>query len=129
MNQLTEKQQYTLETIAQFIGQRGISPTFAELRTKLGISSNQSLIDRIVLLEQKELVVRNPKQHRSISLGPKATEYFRSLRDYTPSPMPSVTYSQLPGTFDNKLSVAVGFVDSGSFVEGTTTTVTPFQVQ
>ena len=79
MIQLSEKQRQTLEVIAQFIGQEGgRAPTFAELRAALNISSNQTLIDRLDSLAKKELVVRNPKQHRSISFGPKAMEFFAS---------------------------------------------------
>ena len=109
--------------IAQFIGQRGISPTFSELRTKLGISSNQSLIDRIVPLERKGLVVRSPKQHRSIFLGPRATEYFRSLGGYITSPVSSIGFSQTSGTFDGQLSAVAGFADGGSFTGGTAATI------
>src|SRR3989344_8409549 len=100
MHQITQKQQHALETIAQFINQRGISPTFTELRMKLGINSNQSLIDRLTSLERKELLIRNPRQHRSISLGPKATEYFRSLEGYITSPTSSAIYDQSPGIFN-----------------------------
>lgn len=121
MNQLTEKQQYTLETIASFINQRGVSPTFSELRTKLGISSNQSLIDRISSLERKDLLVRNPKQYRSISLGPKAMEYFRSLKDYITSPTPPVTYNQLLGTFNNNYASTVELASSGGLMGNTIT--------
>ena len=128
MYQITQKQQHTLETIAQFISQRGMSPTFTELRTKLGIRSNQSLIDRLTSLERKELLVRNPKQHRSISLGPKATEYFRSLEDYIASPMASAIYNQSPGTFNNFAGTG-GFANSRDLAGNTTASVLPIHPQ
>jgi len=129
MDQLTEKQQYTLETIAQFIGQRRVSPTFTELRMRLGISSNQSLIDRLVSLERKGLLVRNPKQYRSISLGPNATEYFRSLEGYITSPIPLATHSQLLGTFNNNFAGNVELANSGGLMGNTITSGLPAQSQ
>jgi SOS-response transcriptional repressor LexA len=120
MHQITQKQQHTLETIAQFINQRGISPTFTELRMKLGINSNQSLIDRLTSLERKELLIRNPRQHRSISLGPKATEYFRSLEGYITSPTSSAIYDQSPGAFNKIYSGTGGFANNRDFAGNTT---------
>jgi len=120
MHQVTQIQQHTLETIAQFISQRGVAPTFTELRTKLGINSNQSLIDRLTSLERKQLLVRNPGQHRSMSLGPKANEYFRSLKDYITSPVQSAIYYQSHGTFSNDFAGTVGLANSGDFAGNAT---------
>jgi SOS-response transcriptional repressor LexA len=118
MDKLTGKQQQTLMVIARLTTQRGTPPTFVELREELGIKSNQSLIDRILLLERKELLARSPGQRRSIILKPKAAEYFHSLGDYTMSPPSLAISEQTLGTFvDNKSATRLG--DGGSFTGGT----------
>ena len=125
MNQLTEKQQQTLAVIDRLTRQRGISPTFAELRGELGIHSNQTLIDRILPLERRGLLIRNPKHHRSISLSAKAEEYVSPLGDYQTAPTSSAVYGRAAWTvIDN--NTAVGFGNSGSFGGGITSSGVSF---
>jgi len=123
MCQLTEKQHRTLETIAHFITHRGASPTFAELRTRLGISSNQSLIDRLDSLSRRGLVTRDPKRHRSIVLGPKAKEYFRSFETNIASAAVLLTHGQLASAFDSNSTGAnhVSASISGDFAGNSAT--------
>ena len=73
--QLTDKQYETLKAIADFTKKFSMPPSFAELRVILGISSNQSLLDRLNLLSEKGLVTRDAKRHRSILLSSKGTVY------------------------------------------------------
>ncbi len=75
MVQLTDKQHETLKAIADFTKKYGMPPSFAELRVILGISSNQSLLDRLNLLDEKGLVTRDTKRHRSILISAKGTAY------------------------------------------------------
>jgi len=75
MVRLTQKQDWALRAIEEYIRENNMPPTFAELRLKLNLKSNQSLINFLKSLSKKDLIIRNPKRHRSILLGPKASEY------------------------------------------------------
>jgi hypothetical protein len=113
---LSEKQRQTLEAIVGYIGERGMAPTFAELRSILEIDSNQTLIDRLDSLSRKGLVTRTARQHRSISLGPKAGEYF-----FTPPSSPPMLnfalmgYSGSTSGMVEGLGTASGFENGGSY--------------
>ena len=86
MEKLTEKQRQTLDVIAEFISENHIAPTFAELRSKLGISSNQTLIDRLDALIRKEFLTKTEGRHRSIILSSKAGEYIINRNRDAPQP-------------------------------------------
>ncbi len=66
--QLTEKQRETLDFIQKFLTTHGKSPTIAELRKGLGVSSLRTAAERIDMLEKKGFLFRTPLKHRNISL-------------------------------------------------------------
>lgn len=55
---LTDKQLNTLHAIEKFIFENGMSPTLAELHPILGVSSNQSIINHLNVLEEKGFIER-----------------------------------------------------------------------
>lgn len=67
---LTEKQQLTLDFIAGYWGENGISPSIADIRNGigLGVNSNNTIIFRLSSLEGYGLILRNKKIARSIKL-------------------------------------------------------------
>lgn len=67
---LTEKQQLTLDFIASYWGNNGISPSIADIRNGigLGVNSNNTIIFRLSSLEKYGLIIRNKKTARSIKL-------------------------------------------------------------
>ncbi|MCX6806808.1 MAG: hypothetical protein NT135_01660 [Candidatus Berkelbacteria bacterium] len=67
---LTEKQQLTLDFIASYWGNNGISPSIADIRNGIGLgaNSNNTIIFRLNSLEGYGLILRNKKIARSIRL-------------------------------------------------------------
>ncbi len=91
--------------IAEFIAENRTAPTFAELRAKLGISSNQTLLDRLDALVRKGFLTKTEGKHRSILLGPRAAEYI--LMRNRASPMVNlVGYVGGTGVVSNQLQNA-----------------------
>jgi SOS-response transcriptional repressor LexA len=86
MKQPTEKQRQTLDVIAEFIAENNTAPTFAELRSKLGIRSNQTLIDRLDALIRKGFLTKVEGKHRSIILSRQAGEYIIARNRDAPRP-------------------------------------------
>lgn len=86
MKKLTEKQRQTLDVIAEFIAENHIAPTFVELRSRLGIKSNQTLIDRLDALIHKGFLTKAEGKHRSIALGSRAGEHIIDRNRDAPHP-------------------------------------------
>lgn len=63
-----ERQKELLENLYRYIISTGYPPTFEEMREKLNVSSNQSVIDLLTKLEQKKLIRRKASQARSTTI-------------------------------------------------------------
>jgi len=69
-NYLTEKQKNVLELIYNSIYSSGFPPTVADLKEELGVSSNQSVLNFLEILEKKECIKREEGQARGIKILP-----------------------------------------------------------
>lgn len=72
---ITQKQKEALKAIYDSIKDSGFPPTLADLRLRLGVSSNQSVLNFLEVLEGKGFITREEGQARSIrilNLGFKA---------------------------------------------------------
>lgn len=67
---LTKRQTEMLSVIYDYIKDTGYPPTFEEMRGRLGVSSNQSVINLLSKLEQKDAIKRNESSARSITIKP-----------------------------------------------------------
>ena len=71
---VTERQQELLSIIYHYIKDIGYPPTFEEMRQSLKVSSNQSVIDLLVKLEEKGLVKKSEASARGIAILPLGYE-------------------------------------------------------
>lgn len=68
--ELTPKQKNVLELIYESLENFGFPPTLADLKDKLNVASNQSVINFLDILEKKEYIKREEGQARSIKILP-----------------------------------------------------------
>ena len=66
MKKLTEKQNKVYEALKKFINDNGYPPTTAELKSSLGYSSENSIVEHLSLIEKKGYIKRTPNIARSI---------------------------------------------------------------
>lgn len=67
---ITDRQKELLLIIYQYIKNSGYPPTFEEMKERLGVSSNQSVIDFLAKLEEQKLIKRNESAARGIIILP-----------------------------------------------------------
>ncbi|MGC9610683.1 MAG: transcriptional repressor LexA [Minisyncoccia bacterium] len=67
-NQITKRQKELLEIIYEYIKNTGYSPTFEEMREKLDVSSNQSIIDLLKKLNEKGFIRKDELTARSLAI-------------------------------------------------------------
>ena len=67
---ITIKQKNALRAIYESIKSSGFSPTLADLRADLNVSSNQSVLNFLDSLEKKQLIKRKEGQARSLQILP-----------------------------------------------------------
>lgn len=67
---ITKRQKELLSIIYQYIKNEGYPPTFDEMRQRLNVTSNQSVIDLLNKLEDKQVIKRNQSIARSIVILP-----------------------------------------------------------
>lgn len=67
VNNLTTKQQETLDIIESYVSSHGSSPTLSELQVLLDVSSNQAVLNHLDALEEKGFIERT-KTARGIRL-------------------------------------------------------------
>lgn len=67
---LTLKQKKVLELIYDSLQNSGFPPTLADLKVLLGVSSNQSVLNFLEVLEKKECIEREEGQARGIRILP-----------------------------------------------------------
>lgn len=66
MKKITQRQKDLLLIIYQYIKDSGYPPTFEEMRERLDVKSNQSVIDLLNKLETKKIIKRNTATARGI---------------------------------------------------------------
>jgi len=71
---ITKRQKELLSIIYNYIKNEGYPPTFEEMRKKLNVSSNQSVIDLLSKLEKQKIIKRNSSIARSIAILPLGYE-------------------------------------------------------
>lgn len=70
-NKLTAKQKKVLEIIYRSIESEGYAPTLEDLKNDLGVSSNQSVLNFLNILERKKMIKREGAKTRGIARGIK----------------------------------------------------------
>lgn len=81
MKSLTKRQLGVLETIYEMMTS-GLPPTYAELRKKLGVSSNQTVKDFLNVLSKKEYIKQENRKARAIILTKKAYRELNKRAEY-----------------------------------------------
>lgn len=71
---ITERQKDLLNIIYQYIKDSGYPPTFEEMRERLGVKSNQSVVDLLNKLEEKRIIKREASGARSLAILPLGYE-------------------------------------------------------
>lgn len=71
---ITTRQRELLAIIYEFITSIGYPPTFEEMRERLGVSSNQSIVDLLEKLCRANLIKRNETAARSLTILPLGYE-------------------------------------------------------
>ncbi|HAI74542.1 MAG TPA: repressor LexA [Candidatus Moranbacteria bacterium] len=67
---LTSKQRKVLEFIYTFLENSGFPPSISDLKEELNVSSNQSVLNFLYILEKKEYIKREGGQARGIKILP-----------------------------------------------------------
>lgn len=73
---ITEKQKIMLSVIYDYIKSTGYPPTFEEMKDRLNVVSNQSVLDLLNKLEEKKAIKRN-QSARSITILPYGYEVLK----------------------------------------------------
>lgn len=90
---ITKRQKDLLEIIYKYIKDSGYPPTFEEMREKLKVSSNQSVIDLLVKLKKQKYIKRSESVARSIAILPLG---YKVLGEPLLAPILGVTTAGLP---------------------------------
>lgn len=106
---LTPRQEEVLRFIDEGAN-NGLPPTFAELRDRLGVSSNQGITELLESLSRKGFLDRRPKRARAILPTAKAKELLRILgKEVMQLSMPlQFSPSTSVPTFSNSIQVIIG---------------------
>jgi len=67
---ITKRQKQLLQIIYDYIKNTGYPPTFQEMRDKLGVVSNQSIIDLLTKLEKQNIIRKEESAARGIAILP-----------------------------------------------------------
>jgi len=90
---ITKRQRELLSIIYQYIKDSGYPPTFEEMKERLGVSSNQSIIDLLNKLKEQKLIKRNESAARGIIILPLG---YKTLGKSALSPFLGVTTAGVP---------------------------------
>lgn len=71
---ITSRQKELLLIIYQYIKDTGYPPTFAEMKDRLGVASNQSVIDLLTKLKKQRILKKNESAARGIAILPMGYE-------------------------------------------------------
>ena len=73
-NPITKRQKELLNVIYTYIKNTGYPPTFEEMKEKINVVSNQSILDLLARLEQGRLIKKQDNAARGIVIKPKGYE-------------------------------------------------------
>ncbi len=90
---LTQRQHDLLEIIYRYIKGTGYPPTFEEMRERLSVKSNQSVIDLLKALESKKVIKKAQSGARSLAILPLG---YKVLKEEPLSPFLGVTHAGAP---------------------------------
>src|SRR3989338_457049 len=90
---VTARQKELLSVVYEFIKDTGFPPTIAEMREKLGVSSNQSILDLLEKLSQKAFVKRSEGNARNVTILPRG---YKELGEPSLTPFLGVTSAGAP---------------------------------
>lgn len=90
---ITKRQKELLEIIYQYIKNSGYPPTFEEMRDRLNVSSNQSVLDLLMRLERQKYIKRNESAARGITILPLG---YQALVEPALVPFLGVTTAGIP---------------------------------
>lgn len=71
---ITPRQKELLVILYDYIEKEGYPPTFEEMRKRLRVSSNQSVVDLLVKLDKNSIIKKNESIARSIAILPLGYE-------------------------------------------------------
>jgi repressor LexA len=89
---LTRRQKEVLDFVAEFIKERGYSPSYDEIGTGMKLASLATVHKHILALESKNYLKRGFNQSRSLELGDR---YFRDSTQFEQK-MPPPLFSTVP---------------------------------
>jgi len=92
---LTKRQRDMLLVLYEYIKNSGYPPTFEEMRERLGVTSNQSVLDLLHKLEEKRLIARTESSARGIAILPLG---YDALKEEPLVPFLGVTHAGSPIT-------------------------------
>ena len=72
---ITKRQKDLLSILYQYIKETGYPPTFEEMKNRLKVASNQSVLDLLNKLEEKKIIKRNESVARSIAIRPLGYQF------------------------------------------------------
>ncbi|MBI2426813.1 MAG: repressor LexA [Candidatus Kerfeldbacteria bacterium] len=91
--QITKRQKDLLSIIYQYIQDSGYPPTFEEMREKLGVSSNQSVVDLLKKLLDGGFIQRQASEARSVAILPRG---YKALDQPSLAPFLGATTAGVP---------------------------------
>ena len=71
---ITKRQKDMLSILYSYIKDTGYPPTFGEMKDRLGVASNQSVVDLLNKLEAKKIIKKGGSTARSIAILPLGYE-------------------------------------------------------
>lgn len=90
---VTDRQKKLLEILYRFIKETGYPPTFEEMRDRLNVASNQSVIDLLAKLERQKYIKRNEAIARGITILPLG---YKALGKPALAPFLGITTAGVP---------------------------------
>lgn len=75
MNNLTQRQKEILEFVSGFIKEKGMSPSYDEIRDKFGLSALSTVHEHITELVEKGFLRRDERKERGLYLPAKRQQY------------------------------------------------------